>query len=68
MITEQEAAPEEIEALKQFLTRDGTCLMIGPHHDVGASQDVKRLQMEYAHHGDPWSLASSVSACTPDLS
>src|SRR5436309_10780533 len=53
MITEQEAAPEEIEALKQFLTRDGTCLMIGPHHDVGASQDVKRLQMEYAHHGDP---------------
>ena len=25
--------------------------MIGPHHDVGASQDVKRLQMEYAHHG-----------------
>src|SRR5215207_731611 len=53
MITEQEAAPEEIEALKQFLTRDGTCLMIGPHHDVGASQDVRRLQMEYAHHGDP---------------
>ena len=53
MITEQEAAPEEIEALKQFLTRDGTCLMIGPHHDVGASQDVKRLQMEYTHHGDP---------------
>jgi hypothetical protein len=53
MITEQEAAPEEIEALRQFLTRDGTCLMIGPHHDVGASQDVRRLQMEYAHHGDP---------------
>lgn len=51
--TEQEAAPEEIEALKQFLTRDGTCLMIGPHHDVGASQDIRRLQMEYAHHGDP---------------
>src|SRR6476646_892950 len=53
MVTEQEAAPEEIEALKQFLTRDGTCLLIGPHHDVGASQDVRRLQMEYAHHGDP---------------
>ena len=53
LITEQEAAPEEIEAIKQFLTRDGTCLMIGPHHDVGASQDVRRLQMEYAHHGDP---------------
>ena len=53
MITDQEAAPEEIEALKQFLTREGTCLLIGPHHDVGNSQDVRRLQMEYSHHGDP---------------
>ena len=26
--------------------------MIGPHHDVGASQDARRLQMEYEHHGD----------------
>src|SRR4051812_18258148 len=53
LVTEQEAAPEEIEALRQFLTREGTCLIIGPHHDVGASQDVRRLQMEYTHHGDP---------------
>src|SRR6478609_4165548 len=53
LITEQEASAEEIEAVRQFLTRDGTCVMIGPHHDVGASQDVRRLQMEYAHHGDP---------------
>src|SRR3954451_10446361 len=53
MITEQEAAPEEIEALKQFLTREGTCLLLSPHHDVGASQDPKRLQMEYEHRGDP---------------
>jgi hypothetical protein len=43
MITEQETAPEEIEALKQFLTREGTCLLIGPHHDVGNTQDVRRL-------------------------
>jgi hypothetical protein len=53
MVTEQQAAPEEIEAIKQFLTREGTCLLLSPHHDVGASQDPKRLQMEYAHHGDP---------------
>src|SRR5215204_1630907 len=52
MITEQVAAPEEIEAVKQFLAREGTCLIIGPHHDVGATQDVKQLQMEYRHHGD----------------
>ncbi len=35
MVTEQEASPEEIEAIRQFLTREGTCLVLGPHHDVG---------------------------------
>ena len=53
MVTEQEAAPEEIEALQKFLTREGTCLIIGPHHDVGASGELADLQMEYAHHRDP---------------
>jgi hypothetical protein len=53
MITEQEAVPEEIEALRQFLTREGTCLILGPHHDVGVSSDLKQRAMEYAHHGDP---------------
>src|SRR5438045_4963207 len=53
MVTEQEAAPEEIEAVRQFLTREGTCLVIGPHHDVGVSSDMKQRQMEYAHHADP---------------
>jgi len=53
MITEQEASKEEIEAVRQFLTREGTCLIIGPHHDVGASPDMTQRQMEYAHHGDP---------------
>jgi hypothetical protein len=53
MITEQEADQEEIEAVRQFLTREGTCLIIGPHHDVGASSDLTERQMEYAHHGDP---------------
>jgi hypothetical protein len=53
MITEQEASPAEIEAVRKFLTREGTCLMIGPHHDVGVSSDLAERQMEYAHHGDP---------------
>jgi hypothetical protein len=53
MITEQEADQEEIEAVRQFLTREGTCLILGPHHDVGASSDLTERQMEYAHHGDP---------------
>jgi hypothetical protein len=53
MITEEEASAEEIEAVRKFLTREGTCLMIGPHHDVGVSSDPAERQMEYAHHGDP---------------
>lgn len=53
MVTEQEASPDEIEALRRFLTREGTCLIIGPHHDVGISPDLKEREVEYAHHGDP---------------
>jgi hypothetical protein len=53
MVTEQEASPEEIKAVGQFLTREGTCLILGPHHDVGVSSDLKERAMEYAHHGDP---------------
>ncbi len=53
MVTNQEAAPEEIEALRQFLAREGTCLVLGPHHEVGVSHDLEERAMEYAHHGDP---------------
>jgi hypothetical protein len=53
LVTEQEAAPEEIAALKNFLKREGTCLILGPHHDVGVSNDPKVRNMEYFHHGDP---------------
>jgi hypothetical protein len=51
--TQQEASAAEIEALAEFLKREGSCLIIGPHHDVGASPDLKERAMEYAHHGDP---------------
>ena len=52
LVSEQEAAPEEIAAVREWLKREGTCLMVGPHHDVGFSNDLKQRQMEYAHHGD----------------
>src|SRR5882672_1414524 len=52
MVTGQEAAPEEIDAVRQFLRREGTCLILGPHHDVGLSDDLKVRNMEYHHHGD----------------
>ena len=41
MVTEQEASSDEIEAVRQFLKREGTCVILGPHHDVGVSPDFK---------------------------
>lgn len=52
LISEQEAAPEEIAALKEWLKREGTCLLLAPHHDVGFTSDYAQRQVEYLHHGD----------------
>jgi hypothetical protein len=51
-VTGQEPTQAEIEAVRHFLRREGTCLVVGPHHDVGAWPDTDRQAMEYAHHGD----------------
>src|SRR5262249_62230769 len=40
VLTEQEASADEIEAVRQWLAREGTCLVLGPHHDVGMSLDI----------------------------
>jgi hypothetical protein len=53
LAAEQEALPEEIEAIQHFLEREGTCVVLGPHHDVGFTDDLKVRAQEYAHHGDP---------------
>jgi len=52
MITEQVATAEEIEKVGAFLEREGTCLVLGPHHDVGRSPDMEERAMENQHHGD----------------
>ena len=44
---------EEIEALRAFLAREDARLVLGPHHDVGASDDLSVREVEYRHHGDP---------------
>ncbi len=52
LLSEQEAAPEEIAAIKEWLKREGTCLLLAPHHDVGFTDDYDQRQVEYLHHGD----------------
>lgn len=48
----EEAGPEEIEAINEWLKREGTCLLLAPHHDVGFTDDLEQRQVEYKHHGD----------------
>ena len=52
LLSEQAAAPEEIAAITEWLKREGTCLLLAPHHDVGFTDDFAQRQVEYEHHGD----------------
>jgi len=49
---ELEASSAEVEAVNEWLKREGTCLLIAPHHDVGFTDDPAQRQVEYKHHGD----------------
>ena len=53
LLAQEEASAAEVEAVRRWLTREGTCLLIAPHHDVGDTDDYARRQVEYLHHGDP---------------
>lgn len=53
LLSEQQATVDEITAIEQWLQREGTCLLLAPHHDVGFTDDFDQRAMEYAHHGDP---------------
>ncbi len=48
----QQASAEEIGVIRKWLEREGTCLLIAPHHDVGFTDDLEQRQVEYLHHGD----------------
>ena len=53
VLSEQEAAPDEIAGIREWLQREGTCLLLAPHHDVGFTDDLGQRQIEFQHHGDP---------------
>jgi hypothetical protein len=50
---EEHADPAEAAAIRDWLRREGTCLVLAPHHDVGFTEDFGQRQEEYLHHGDP---------------
>jgi hypothetical protein len=53
VLGQEEALPQEVEAISEWLKREGTCLLLAPHHDVGFTDDLQQRQVEYLHHGDP---------------
>jgi hypothetical protein len=50
--TEQRATAGEIQAIQHFLEREDACLVICPHHDIGAGEDQDSREVELLHHGD----------------
>lgn len=49
--SEQAASADEIEAVRRFLAREGSCLFVCPHHFIG--DDEKTQVAEHEHHADP---------------
>ena len=53
LVSQERAEAEEVAAIREWLEREGTCLLLAPHHDVGFTDDMAQRQIEYLHHGDP---------------
>ena len=64
LVAEQEAEPGEIDAIREWLKREGTCLLLAPHHDVGFTGDASSGRWNIATTATNSCLASSDSAST----
>ena len=54
LVTEQEAAPEEIEALRAWLDARRDAASSSARTTTSARRPISSVRaMEYAHHGDP---------------
>ena len=42
----------ELEAIRAFLGREDRCVVICPHHDIGAVDDLELQRVEFNHHRD----------------
>lgn len=52
LTSEETASAAEVDAIRAWLKREGTCLLLAPHHDVGFTDNLEQRQVEYLHHGD----------------
>lgn len=53
VVGQEVAESKEVAAIGEWLKREGTCLLLAPHHDVGFTDDMAQRQVEFLHHGDP---------------
>src|SRR5690242_21917738 len=44
LASEEQAETEEVSAIREWLKREGTCLLLAPHHDVGFTDDMAQRQ------------------------
>lgn len=51
-VTEQTPGPGEIQAVEHFLEREEACLVVCPHHNIGAVPDEAGRLGELRHHAD----------------
>jgi len=50
--TGQAPTAEEVQWARDFLSDEKKCLVVCPHHDIGASGRYLAQQAEFSHHGD----------------
>jgi hypothetical protein len=50
--TRQAPTEGEIQALRHFLEREDSCLILCPHHRIGMEDDQAYREAELKHHGD----------------
>ena len=50
--TSQEASRGEIDTIGSFLQHEDHCLVVCPHHDIGADNLSASQQVEFDHHAD----------------
>lgn len=50
--TEQHPSSGEIECIQSFVQRENSCLIICPHHDIGAAEPLQEKEVQHRHHGD----------------
>ena len=65
ILSEQEALPAELSAIREWLQREGTCLLLAPHHDVGLPTISPSARLNTSTTATRWCRGNNGSPSTP---